>query len=761
MSRVMTRTPSSRPLRRSAAVRVLALATLLLACPGKGPASLTPTLPGDGTGNVAKPGPVPTPTAADPWTGRTDLVQPPAVAAPERVPLPAPVRFTLPSGLAVIVVENHRLPMTSMMLAIGAGRADEAPAKRGVAELAGNMLVKGSKKRDAQKLARAIEFVGGSLTVDTSHEATMIGCSVMSRELATCLSAVPEIVTQPVFPAGELDKMRGQMIAGLRARLDNAGALASVHLQNLLWGDEHVRGWVVEEQDLAALTPADLTSWHKAWFHPNNAVLVVAGDVDPKKLKADLTRAFAPWKKGAVPPHPKYGQPTLSGVRIRLVDKPGQTQTHIRVGQFGIAHDDPRFFSTLVWNYTLGGGAFSSRLMQVVRSQGGKTYGASSSFDRNRERGSFVAETFTRSAETVATVKLVLAELARMAKDGPTADEVSAAIANLAGGYALRFQSARDVASALLAAELHGFNETYVSDWALAVGAVRPAEAVAAAREILDPVNFVLVLVGDAKELEPQLKSAGWRYQKVAFTDPIGRRPQVEPPVDAKAEAAARALLDEALAAKGGFKRLSAIKSLSMIAAGEANERGQKVAVEIARTFVLPDKTRVDIKLPAVGVEINIAIDGKVGWQRGPDPATGNLAVADIPASELPTIEADRWREPELVLLRHREPGTKVRALPDDTRSGSPRAVIRLTSGDGARSVDLLIDRKSKLLAGMAYLSDRVATIDEFADYREVQGVKVAHKRTSSGGGRSTEYTLTKVTLDGAVDPAVFKRPTN
>ncbi len=194
----------------------------------------------------------------------------------------------------------------------------------------------------------------------------------------------------------------------------------------------------------------ELIAWHKTWFVPNNAILVVAGDVDPKEIKGELERAFGRWKQGAVPPTPTYKEPGLSGIRIRLVDKPGQTQTHIRIAQFGIRHDDPRFFDTLVWNYALGGGAFSSRLMKVVRVEGGKTYGASSAFDRNLDKGSFVTQTFTRNSEAIATMKLLLR---RDREDGRRTarprTRSAAAIANIAGGYALRYQSASDFASAL------------------------------------------------------------------------------------------------------------------------------------------------------------------------------------------------------------------------------------------------------------------------------------------------------------------------
>src|SRR5262249_16978346 len=163
----------------------------------------------------------------------------------------------------------------------------------------------------------------------------------------------------------------------------------------LLWGNDHVRGWFDSEASVQTLRRDDLVAWQKAWYAPNNSLLVVAGDIDPKKLKGSLEKAFSGWKQSQVSPVPTFKEPGLSGSRIGLVDKPGKPQTHIRIAQFGIRHDDPRFFETLVWNYVLGGGAFSSRLMKVVRVESGKTYGASSSFDRNIERGSFLIQTFT------------------------------------------------------------------------------------------------------------------------------------------------------------------------------------------------------------------------------------------------------------------------------------------------------------------------------------------------------------------------------
>src|SRR5690606_31946115 len=159
----------------------------------------------------------------------------------------------------------------------------------------------------------AIDFVGGTIAADATYEATLVSCSVLARNMKTCLELVPEMLTQSTFPQDELDKVKDGLLAGVRQRLDDAGSLASAHVQNLLWGEDHVRGWIDSERTVSALRREDLLAWHKAWFAPNNAMLVVTGDIDTKKLKADLERAFGGWKKTAVSPAPSYKAPGLSG----------------------------------------------------------------------------------------------------------------------------------------------------------------------------------------------------------------------------------------------------------------------------------------------------------------------------------------------------------------------------------------------------------------------------------------------------------------
>ena len=740
-------------------MRKLLVILLVSACGGK-PVATIPMLPGDGDTHVAKPPPEKPVTTPDPWTGRNDLIAMPAVTAPAPIELPKIEQFKLANGLSVYVVKKDRLPVFAMQLAVRAGRMHEPRARLGVADLTADMLVKGTKLHDAAGLAKAIDAVGGNISASATFEATLLSCAVLARNANTCFDLIAEMVTQPTFSQAELAKRRDVVMSNVRQRLDDPVTLASSHAQNLLWGPDHVRGWITSEQSVSAIQRDDVVAWHRNWFVPGNAMLVVTGDVDAKKLKGDLERTFGVWRKGPVPPTPTYPEQGLSGSRIRLVDKPGQTQTQIRIAQFGIKHDDARFFDTLVWNYVLGGGPGS----RLARSLVAKGYAASSSFDRNLDRGSFVASAVSRSGDAVATTKQLLAEIAKLAKDGPTKDEVVAAVASIAGGYALRFQSSSDFGSALIGAELHGFGQEYLTNYAVAVGGVTVEDAKRAAAEILDPKAYVVVMVGDAKDLEPQLKNEGWRYEKVAFNAPI-TVPLAEPdqPVDPKAVVAARKLIDEALAVKGGKAKLAGLKGIKMIAAGQTTIQGQSVPLEVVRTFAFPDKMRIDATIKPPGsprdIVVSIGVAGDAGWQRGPDPKTGEYAVAEIKGDSLATIDFERWREPELILLKAAEPASKLTPVADETVDGKPNAVIRLRAPVAEVDVTLYIDKKTKLVSRMRYSDGGSAESDEFSDYRDVGGLKVAHKRTSAGAGRSTTLDVKSVELDPKIDPTTFTKP--
>ncbi len=749
--------------RNRVALLLVGVVAITAAC-GSSASRLAPELPGDGTDNFVRPKGskvVAAPVEVDPWKGRT-LIAPPEAKAPSALELPAIARFTLKNGLQVIAVQDSSLPVTTMQLAVKAGDRNVPREKMGLAEFAAQSMTRGTKLRNAARIAKEVEAVGGELQANASYEATLLSCKSLSRDLRTCLTVLPDVVINANFPASEIELVRRNLQASVRQRLDDAGQLASAHFQSALWGDKHIRGTVMSAATINAISREDLVAWHKAQVIPNNSVLAIAGDFDAKKVQSDLERAFGRWKKATVPATPAVKEPESRGLRIRLVDKPGQTQSHIRMGNLGIAHGDPDFYAALVFNYSLGGGGFSSRLMKVVRSAEGKAYTASSSFDRNRERGAFMAATFTRSAETVATIKLMQGVIAEMAKHGPSEAELVAATTNISGSYAMRFETASDYANALLAADLHGFGDGYVSRYPLNVAKVTRDQAAKAASRILDPVNGVLVIVGDAKIVGPQLANAGWGFETVSFREPVSNWERVKPAdavkedADPKAVAAAVKLLDGALAAKGGAKKLRAIKSFHWTGDAELNLPTGVVPAQVEKHIAPPDRFRFKMVIGGGQVKIVTALAGGKGWALEDTP--GGKQVRDFAAPELAALSNQLWRDPEVVLLRHQEEGATVRPLGERTVSGKTIAAIGVTSAK-SQSVILLVDTKSKMLVGMDYAEQGMKTSERFDDYKKVAGVQVAHTRSTKAPNVDLKIKLKQFDVGKPVPATLFVRP--
>jgi zinc protease len=736
---------------------------VVLSCGGtKSPSQTLPRLPGDGDANTAKPKPGERATP-DPWAGRTDLIQTPAAKDPVPLKLPAIQRFSLKNGLEVIVVENHELPVVGMQLAVKVGGNAESRDKRGLASFVASMLTKGTRSRTAERIADDVDFAGAQLSASATFEATFASCSAIAAELATCLRLMPDVIVNPTFPEKELKEVRDGLITSVRNRLDDPEEMAGVHFQNALWGDEHVRGWPMTAKSVNNVSRADLVAWHARWFSPQNAILVVAGDVQVGKLRPALEQAFRSWRAKEVEAAPTYPEPALQGIRVRLVNRDSSTQSQIRVGHLGIAHGDPDYYAVSVMNYVLGGGGFSSRLVDAVRVKGGKSYGANSAFDRNRTRGAFAASTFTRTEETVPTIRLVLDELKKMRASGPTEREVADAVANITGSYATRFESASDVAGALLAAELHGFDDAYLREFALKIGAVTTGQAREAAARRLDPDNAVVVVVGNAQAIAPQLDKAGWTYEVIDYRAPIAaydRQSAAEAAlVSPEDEKRARRLLDAALNAKGGEKRLRGLRSMTVEGKASIESPQGTFNADFKRVWVVDKSLRLDLALQTqMGkVDVTTVVTPEAGWTRHALGAQARLD--DLRPEDLADAKVQLWRDSELVLLRHRDKGTQVRPLPEQVVDGVAYDVVQITHPDGHSAVALWLDKKTHLLARMTYADGQEEAVETFADYRPFAGIKVATSRKSRSSSGKFDSTLDSVTINPKVDPTVFAKP--
>jgi zinc protease len=455
------------------------------------------------------------------WANRQDLIQAPAPPKPAALALPKIDRFTLPNGLQVIVVARKDLPVASFGLAVRAGGYDETRQTLGVSDFVAAMLRRGTKRRSADEISRAIDFVGGTLDAQATNEATTVACSVLAKDDALCLDLLSDVLLHPSFPDKEMGDVRDQMLAAIASRFDSPGELANAHFDNQLFGENHPNGWILTADDVKKIDRAALLKFWQTFYKPSRAILAVAGDVDAGKLRAQIEKSFRGWARGDAPPRPEWKIPPVTGTRMLLVDKPDLTQATFMLGHGGIRHADPRWYAVTLMNYVLGGSDFSSRLMTEVRSKRGLTYGIGSSFGSSLYEGAFRVSAATKNESTWDALLASVNEIRRMQADGPSDPELDKAKGYYAGSYPFSLQTAAGIAVALVGAEEHGLGDAYVRELPLRLAAVDQAQAKAAAHDFLHPDNLIVVIVGKGDVIEPALAGSGVAYQRINYKDPI------------------------------------------------------------------------------------------------------------------------------------------------------------------------------------------------------------------------------------------------
>ena len=380
------------------------------------------------------------------------------------------------------MVSKTTLPIVSFSIAVKAGAYDEAKEQnQSVADFVAAMLRKGTRKRTADQISRAIDFVGGALDGGAGAEHSTLTCSVLAKDASLCLDLLSDILMRPTFPESEIPEVRDQLLASLAARSDDPHLLAADQLDNLIFGDAHPDGWFLLPRHIQVITRDKMEAFWRAFYRPNNALLAIAGAFDPAKMRTAIRSAFSTWAAAPVPPRPGFQLPASHAAPIVVIDKPDLTQATLMFGHAGIRHADPDWYAATLVNYVLGGSDFSSRLMIEVRSRRGLTYGIGSSFGASLYPGAFRLSAATRNETVGEAFAVSVAEMRRMKEDGPTVDELAKAKGYYAGSTPLGLESAGELAGSLVLAELHGLGVSYVRRLALALSDVTQANARAAA----------------------------------------------------------------------------------------------------------------------------------------------------------------------------------------------------------------------------------------------------------------------------------------
>jgi zinc protease len=420
--------------------------------------------------------------------------------------IPPLKRLRLRNGLPVIFAESHKLPLVNVNLVVKTGSSANPKDKAGLASLVANMLDEGTKKRTAKEIAAEINQLGATLSTYATWDASAIALSTMSENLDRALPVWADVAMAPTFPEDDFKRVVDNLLSSLAQRKDYPSVVASQVFARSLWGEGHAFGWpdTGTQTTVAAIDRADLKRFYDTHYAPNNAVLVVSGDITEKQIHSLLEPLLATWKPKKILPLklPKSSAPEKTSVV--LVDKAGAPQSSIRVGLPGLERKNPDYYRALVTNQILGG--TFRRLTMNLRETKGWTYGIGSQFDARKQGGPWVVSGEFVAAHTADAVNEIIKEIEKLRAEDLTDKELGEVKDEIVGAFPARFATADQLASQMAGLSVYDLPPNELDTFTKKISAVTKADVRKTAQKYFRPDNLLIVVVGDRTSNESALR---------------------------------------------------------------------------------------------------------------------------------------------------------------------------------------------------------------------------------------------------------------
>jgi zinc protease len=440
-------------------------------------------------------------------SGAIDRTQKPSPGPAPEAAFPDYTTKVLPNGLKVFVIQDDRKPSVTFRLLIKGGSSLDGD-KPGLSGFVASMLNRGTQSRDAQTFAMESDFIGSRIEAATGADAISIGGGGLTKYTDKILELLVDATLNPTFPEEQFAKEQKKTLSEIAAEKQQPEQLAGKVATRVVYGEEHPYGRYRTEESVSAIVRDDLVKYHATSFVPNNATLAVVGDVQPDEIIGRVEKAFAAWEQKEVPAMNFPEPPRMEGLTVYLVDRPGSVQSNIIITHPGPARNNPDTPEINVLNATLGGG-FSGRLFQNLRERHGWTYGAYSAFDLQKLAGDFSANAETRNEVTVPAIQETLAEIKRLQNEPVPEAELELQRQYNVGNYLLSLENATRTAQRVQDIELYGLDPDFYKRYAKRMASTTASQILELARLYLNVENVAIVVVGEAKQIQPELEKIG------------------------------------------------------------------------------------------------------------------------------------------------------------------------------------------------------------------------------------------------------------
>ncbi|RJR20934.1 MAG: insulinase family protein [Nitrospiraceae bacterium] len=411
-------------------------------------------------------------------------------------------RQVLKNGLTLLVVERHNVPVVRVSVGIKAGNLYEPADKAGLASLTAGLLTEGTTNRTARQISEEIDFVGGSVGASGGGDFITASLSVLKKDIDLGFDLLSDIILNPSFPEVEIQKKKERIKGGLRSQEDDPGYISSREFKKAVFG-EHPYGRLITGtvETIDSITRDDLVDFHAGYYVPENSVMAVVGDITNEEIEQLIQKYLNSWNRAG---HSGVSPQKINITKERktiTIDK-DLTQANIILGHAGVSRDNPDYYAVSVMNYILGGGGFSSRLMQNIRDNKGLVYDIRSYFGADRYGGTFQTELQTKNESANIAIEEVLKEINMIRSTPVTDEELSDARSFLTGSFPMRIETGARIAGFLVAVEYYGLGSDYIDNYPQYINSVTREDVLRVAKKYLDPENYVLVVVADQEKAQ-------------------------------------------------------------------------------------------------------------------------------------------------------------------------------------------------------------------------------------------------------------------
>ncbi len=614
-----------------------------------------------------------------------------------------PQSFTLPNGLQVLIVENHKLPKVSFSLNI-----DNTPyaegSKKGVSSLTSSLIGNGSMKISKDAFNEEIDFLGA----DLSFYASGASGSSLSKYSGRILELMADGALNPNFTQEEFDKEKDKLLENLKTQEKSVAAVAG-RVQNVLaFGKDHPYGEFLSEETIKNVTLADVENNYNTNFVPENAYLVIIGDIKFKETKKAVEKLFGSWAKASAPSM-KYTDPVnVQYSQINFVDMPNAVQSEISLqNTVNLKMTDPDYFATIVANQILGGD-FNSYLNMNLREAHGWTYGARSSIGGSKYISTFRASTQVRNAVTDSAVVEFFKELKKIRTEKVTDEMLSNVKAGYVGKFVMQIEKPQTVAGYALRIKTQGLPEDFYENYIKNINAVTADDVLAVAKKYFLEDNIRVVIVGKGSEVLPGLEKL---KIPMFYFDKFGA-PSSKPVMKKAAPAGVtvKSVLDNYIKAIGGEKAVKGVKTIAMTGSTTIPQ----APAPLTFTSKVDSKGKMIVEL-AMGTMslMKQVVNEKEGYasQQGQKKKLEGEALAKAKAGAVPFEELTFATKTDLLL-------TGIEPI-----NGSDAYALK--NGDAT----LYYDVKTGLKVADSETQDqggkKVTMMTYYNDYRDVKGIKV------------------------------------